>query len=166
MTQSFYAGTTTNTKVLISFKQGAFLPKLPVQPVLIKYNNKLVYNIMLWQKFIFHTKILLPRFNTYCDLRYIYLTELGVCSANQIWVNFHVFNLCQYSLWVMAIRDANVNVLSLTSLSFSFSWASSNHNAGRNKQWAVACEYVKGSISSSLIDWVHWVHSPCWAWSV
>ena len=35
-------GTTTNTKVLITFKQGAFLPKLPVQPVLIKYKNKLV----------------------------------------------------------------------------------------------------------------------------
>ena len=39
---SITLGTTTNTKAMISFKQGAFLPRLPVQPVLIKYKNKLV----------------------------------------------------------------------------------------------------------------------------
>ena len=36
------AGTTTNRRMIISFKKGAFLPKLPVQPFLIKYNNRLV----------------------------------------------------------------------------------------------------------------------------
>ena len=35
-------GTTTNKKVMLKFKLGAFLPKLPVQPILIKYSNKLV----------------------------------------------------------------------------------------------------------------------------
>ena len=28
---------------MISFKLGAFLPKLPVQPVLLKFGNKMVY---------------------------------------------------------------------------------------------------------------------------
>lgn len=35
-------GTTTNRGVLLKFKPGAFYPKLPVQPVLIKYNNRVV----------------------------------------------------------------------------------------------------------------------------
>ncbi len=36
----FPEGTTTNRKCLISFKPGAFIPGMPVQPVVIKYNNK------------------------------------------------------------------------------------------------------------------------------
>ena len=36
------SGTTTNRKVLLKFKKGAFFPKLPVQAVLVKYNNKIV----------------------------------------------------------------------------------------------------------------------------
>ncbi len=35
-------GTTTNKKVMLKFKLGAFLPKLPVQPILINFKNKLV----------------------------------------------------------------------------------------------------------------------------
>ncbi len=42
----FPEGTTTNREVLLKFKLGAFSPKLPVQPVLIKYKNRL--NTMLW----------------------------------------------------------------------------------------------------------------------
>ncbi|XP_064399042.1 lysophosphatidylcholine acyltransferase 2-like isoform X2 [Halichondria panicea] len=34
-------GTTTNKKVMLKFKLGAFLPKLPVQPILINFKNKL-----------------------------------------------------------------------------------------------------------------------------
>lgn len=37
----FPEGTTHNRKLLISFKKGAFLPKLPVQPFLIRYGNRL-----------------------------------------------------------------------------------------------------------------------------
>jgi hypothetical protein len=36
------AGTTTNRTAIISFKQGAFLPRLPVQPVLMKFKNRMV----------------------------------------------------------------------------------------------------------------------------
>ena len=58
------AGTTTNRTALISFKQGAFLPKLPVQPVLIKYKNKLVcyvqYYLALSAKYIFHSYTFSP----------------------------------------------------------------------------------------------------------
>uniref|UniRef100_A0A8D0G5F5 Lysophosphatidylcholine acyltransferase 2 n=1 Tax=Sphenodon punctatus TaxID=8508 RepID=A0A8D0G5F5_SPHPU len=37
----FPEGTCTNRSCLITFKQGAFIPKVPVQPVLIRYPNKL-----------------------------------------------------------------------------------------------------------------------------
>ena len=35
----FPEGTTTNGKVLISFKSGAFSPGLPVQPMVVRYKN-------------------------------------------------------------------------------------------------------------------------------
>uniref|UniRef100_A0A3B4TPB2 Lysophosphatidylcholine acyltransferase 2 n=1 Tax=Seriola dumerili TaxID=41447 RepID=A0A3B4TPB2_SERDU len=38
----FPEGTCTNRSCLITFKQGAFIPAVPVQPVLIRYPNKLV----------------------------------------------------------------------------------------------------------------------------
>uniref|UniRef100_A0A669BSS0 Lysophosphatidylcholine acyltransferase 2 n=1 Tax=Oreochromis niloticus TaxID=8128 RepID=A0A669BSS0_ORENI len=38
----FPEGTCTNRSCLITFKQGAFIPGVPVQPVLLKYPNKLV----------------------------------------------------------------------------------------------------------------------------
>ncbi len=40
----FPEGTTTNKKVMLKFKLGAFVPKLPVQPVVIKFQSKLVRN--------------------------------------------------------------------------------------------------------------------------
>lgn len=42
----FPEGTTTNRRVLLKFKLGAFSPKLPIQPLLIKYKNRV--NTMLW----------------------------------------------------------------------------------------------------------------------
>ena len=42
----FPEGTTTNGTCLINFKPGAFLPGMPVQPVLIEYQNRL--NIFPW----------------------------------------------------------------------------------------------------------------------
>uniref|UniRef100_A0A663MDZ0 Lysophosphatidylcholine acyltransferase 2 n=1 Tax=Athene cunicularia TaxID=194338 RepID=A0A663MDZ0_ATHCN len=38
----FPEGTCTNRSCLITFKQGAFVPQVPVQPVLLRYPNKLV----------------------------------------------------------------------------------------------------------------------------
>uniref|UniRef100_A0A3P9BGZ2 Lysophosphatidylcholine acyltransferase 2 n=1 Tax=Maylandia zebra TaxID=106582 RepID=A0A3P9BGZ2_9CICH len=38
----FPEGTCTNRSCLITFKQGAFIPGVPVQPVLLRYPNKLV----------------------------------------------------------------------------------------------------------------------------
>ena len=37
----FPEGTTTNGRALITFKPGAFIPAVPVQPVLIRYPNKI-----------------------------------------------------------------------------------------------------------------------------
>jgi lysophosphatidylcholine acyltransferase/lyso-PAF acetyltransferase len=37
----FPEGTCTNGKVMIDFKPGAFYPGVPVQPVLIRYPNKI-----------------------------------------------------------------------------------------------------------------------------
>uniref|UniRef100_A0A673B5Z4 EF-hand domain-containing protein n=1 Tax=Sphaeramia orbicularis TaxID=375764 RepID=A0A673B5Z4_9TELE len=42
----FPEGTCTNRSCLITFKQGAFIPGVPVQPVLMRYPNKLVSNVV------------------------------------------------------------------------------------------------------------------------
>lgn len=42
----FPEGTTTNRKALLQFKHGAFSPGLPVQPVVIRYRNRM--NTMVW----------------------------------------------------------------------------------------------------------------------
>ncbi|KAI8504369.1 Lysophosphatidylcholine acyltransferase 2 [Branchiostoma belcheri] len=45
----FPEGTCTNRSCLINFKQGAFFPGMPVQPVAIKYPNKLDTVTWTWQ---------------------------------------------------------------------------------------------------------------------
>ncbi|XP_035678837.1 lysophosphatidylcholine acyltransferase 2-like isoform X1 [Branchiostoma floridae] len=45
----FPEGTCTNRSCLINFKQGAFLPGMPVQPVALKYPNKLDTFTWTWQ---------------------------------------------------------------------------------------------------------------------
>ncbi|KFZ66237.1 Lysophosphatidylcholine acyltransferase 2, partial [Antrostomus carolinensis] len=45
----FPEGTCTNRSCLITFKQGAFVPQVPVQPVLIRYPNKLDTVTWTWQ---------------------------------------------------------------------------------------------------------------------
>ncbi|XP_068584479.1 LOW QUALITY PROTEIN: lysophospholipid acyltransferase LPCAT4 [Cebidichthys violaceus] len=56
----FPEGTTTNGSALIKFKPGAFLPGLPVQPVLLRYPNKLdtvrwTYKGTSWTEALWHT---------------------------------------------------------------------------------------------------------------
>ena len=48
-------GTTTNRGVLLKFKPGAFYPKLPVQPVIIKYNNQVVRVFYKTLPVLYHT---------------------------------------------------------------------------------------------------------------
>ncbi|KAJ8333754.1 hypothetical protein SKAU_G00410730 [Synaphobranchus kaupii] len=45
----FPEGTCTNRSCLITFKQGAFIPGVPVQPVLLRYANKLDTVTWTWQ---------------------------------------------------------------------------------------------------------------------
>ncbi|XP_065589383.1 lysophosphatidylcholine acyltransferase 2 isoform X2 [Cyrtonyx montezumae] len=45
----FPEGTCTNRTCLITFKQGAFIPGVPVQPVLLRYPNKLDTVTWTWQ---------------------------------------------------------------------------------------------------------------------
>ncbi|XP_015729341.1 lysophosphatidylcholine acyltransferase 2 isoform X2 [Coturnix japonica] len=45
----FPEGTCTNRSCLITFKQGAFVPGVPVQPVLLRYPNKLDTVTWTWQ---------------------------------------------------------------------------------------------------------------------
>uniref|UniRef100_A0A673B6I3 EF-hand domain-containing protein n=1 Tax=Sphaeramia orbicularis TaxID=375764 RepID=A0A673B6I3_9TELE len=47
----FPEGTCTNRSCLITFKQGAFIPGVPVQPVLMRYPNKLDTVTWTWQGF-------------------------------------------------------------------------------------------------------------------
>ncbi|XP_041256866.1 lysophosphatidylcholine acyltransferase 2 isoform X2 [Onychostruthus taczanowskii] len=49
----FPEGTCTNRSCLITFKQGAFLPGVPVQPVLLRYPNKLDTVTWTWQGYSF-----------------------------------------------------------------------------------------------------------------
>uniref|UniRef100_A0A8B9CYZ4 Lysophosphatidylcholine acyltransferase 2 n=1 Tax=Anser brachyrhynchus TaxID=132585 RepID=A0A8B9CYZ4_9AVES len=46
----FPEGTCTNRSCLITFKQGAFIPRVPVQPVLLRYPNKLDTVTWTWQE--------------------------------------------------------------------------------------------------------------------
>ncbi|KAM9765769.1 lysophosphatidylcholine acyltransferase 2 [Menidia menidia] len=60
----FPEGTCTNRSCLITFKQGAFIPGVPVQPVIIRYPNKLDTVTWTWQGFSSKTLLLL----TLCQL--------------------------------------------------------------------------------------------------
>ncbi|XP_008308596.1 lysophosphatidylcholine acyltransferase 2 [Cynoglossus semilaevis] len=60
----FPEGTCTNRSCLITFKQGAFIPGVPVQPVLVRYLNKLDTISWTWQGFGSMTLLLL----TLCQL--------------------------------------------------------------------------------------------------
>lgn len=56
----FPEGTTTNGRALIKFKPGAFLAGVPVQPVLLRYPNKLdtvrwTYKGVSWTEALWHT---------------------------------------------------------------------------------------------------------------
>nr|XP_015801820.2 lysophospholipid acyltransferase LPCAT4 [Nothobranchius furzeri] len=56
----FPEGTTTNGRSLIKFKPGAFLAGVPVQPVLLRYPNKVdtvrwAYNGTTWKEVVWHT---------------------------------------------------------------------------------------------------------------
>jgi lysophosphatidylcholine acyltransferase / lyso-PAF acetyltransferase len=66
----FPEGTCTNRSCLIKFKQGAFIPALPVQPILIEYKNKFDCVTWTWdclsiQKIIYYT---LCQFHTYMEV--------------------------------------------------------------------------------------------------
>ncbi|KAL7406419.1 hypothetical protein ABVT39_019463 [Epinephelus coioides] len=60
----FPEGTCTNRSCLITFKQGAFIPGVPVQPVIMRYPNKLDTVSWTWQGFSSRTLLLL----TLCQL--------------------------------------------------------------------------------------------------
>ncbi|XP_063168762.1 lysophosphatidylcholine acyltransferase 2 [Candoia aspera] len=55
----FPEGTCTNRSCLITFKQGAFIPAVPVQPVLLRYPNKLDTVTWTWQGYSFKQALVL-----------------------------------------------------------------------------------------------------------
>ncbi|XP_077687315.1 lysophosphatidylcholine acyltransferase 2 isoform X1 [Eretmochelys imbricata] len=60
----FPEGTCTNRSCLITFKQGAFIPGVPVQPVLLRYPNKLDTVTWTWQGYSFKQLCVM----TFCQL--------------------------------------------------------------------------------------------------
>lgn len=69
----FPEGTTTNRTCLITFKPGAFIPGRPVQPVVVKYNNRLDTITWTWQgpgavKCLFYT---ICQFNNKMEITYL-----------------------------------------------------------------------------------------------
>ncbi|RNA31361.1 lysophosphatidylcholine acyltransferase 2 [Brachionus plicatilis] len=73
----FPEGTTTNGSCLINFKPGAFIPKLPVQPVIIKYRNKINTITWTWQGLsVFKVSLLtLCQFNNSMEVHYLPVYE-------------------------------------------------------------------------------------------
>ncbi|KAK3528067.1 hypothetical protein QTP86_020228, partial [Hemibagrus guttatus] len=69
----FPEGTCTNRSCLITFKQGAFLPGVPVQPVLIRYPDKLDTVTWTWQGPAFRTLVLLTLCQLYTTVEIEYL---------------------------------------------------------------------------------------------
>jgi len=69
----FPEGTTTNRSCLITFKPGAFIPGLPVQPIAIKYNNKLDTITWTWEGFKALEVVLytLCQFSNYMEVTYL-----------------------------------------------------------------------------------------------
>uniref|UniRef100_A0A3Q3JUN3 EF-hand domain-containing protein n=1 Tax=Monopterus albus TaxID=43700 RepID=A0A3Q3JUN3_MONAL len=64
----FPEGTCTNRSCLITFKQGAFIPGVPVQPVLMRYPNKLVSVCISHTTLIYFTSHLESLINWHCAL--------------------------------------------------------------------------------------------------
>ncbi|KAF7670039.1 hypothetical protein LDENG_00079480 [Lucifuga dentata] len=69
----FPEGTCTNRSCLITFKQGAFIPGVPVQPVLLRYPNKLDTVTWTWQGFSSRTLLLLTLSQLYTTVEIEFL---------------------------------------------------------------------------------------------
>ncbi|KAM6942572.1 lysophosphatidylcholine acyltransferase 2 [Xenentodon cancila] len=69
----FPEGTCTNRSCLITFKQGAFIPGVPVQPVIIRYPNKLDTVTWTWQGFSSKTLLLLTLTQLYTTVEIEFL---------------------------------------------------------------------------------------------
>uniref|UniRef100_A0A665TAH8 EF-hand domain-containing protein n=1 Tax=Echeneis naucrates TaxID=173247 RepID=A0A665TAH8_ECHNA len=104
----FPEGTCTNRSCLITFKQGAFIPGVPVQPVLIRYPNRLdtvTWTVLnrnqlycpLWE--ICHSKIKHTS-TAECDaanclqLKTVH-ANMSVCSALGVPVTDHTYEDCR-----------------------------------------------------------------------
>nr|XP_056718214.1 lysophosphatidylcholine acyltransferase 2 [Euleptes europaea] len=73
----FPEGTCTNRSCLITFKQGAFIPAVPVQPVLIRYTNKRDTVTWTWQGNTFLEALVLTLCQAYTNVE---VEFLPVCS--------------------------------------------------------------------------------------
>ncbi|KAF3832338.1 hypothetical protein F7725_026003 [Dissostichus mawsoni] len=69
----FPEGTCTNRSCLITFKQGAFIPGVPVQPVVMRYPNKLDTVSWTWQGFSSNTLLLLTLSQLYTTVEIEFL---------------------------------------------------------------------------------------------
>ncbi|XP_077166217.1 lysophosphatidylcholine acyltransferase 2 [Paroedura picta] len=69
----FPEGTCTNRSCLITFKQGAFIPGVPVQPVVIRYPNKLDTVTWTWQGNTFLKALLLTLCQPYTNVEVEFL---------------------------------------------------------------------------------------------
>ncbi|XP_053722622.1 lysophosphatidylcholine acyltransferase 2 [Synchiropus splendidus] len=69
----FPEGTCTNRSCLITFKQGAFIPGVPVQPILLRYPNRLDTVTWTWQGFSSRTLLLLTLSQLYTTVEIEFL---------------------------------------------------------------------------------------------
>ncbi|XP_061670624.1 lysophosphatidylcholine acyltransferase 2 [Syngnathoides biaculeatus] len=69
----FPEGTCTNRSCLITFKQGAFIPGVPVQPVILRYPNKIDTVTWTWQGFSSRTLLLLTLCQMYTTVEIEFL---------------------------------------------------------------------------------------------
>lgn len=69
----FPEGTCTNRSCLITFKQGAFIPGVPVQPMVLRYPNRLDTVTWTWQGFSSKTLLLLTLTQIYTTVEIEFL---------------------------------------------------------------------------------------------
>ncbi|XP_068116933.1 lysophosphatidylcholine acyltransferase 2 isoform X3 [Hyperolius riggenbachi] len=69
----FPEGTCTNRSCIISFKQGAFIPAVPIQPVILRYPNRLDTVTWTWQGYPFLKILLMTMCQVYTTVEIEYL---------------------------------------------------------------------------------------------
>uniref|UniRef100_A0A9J8BIB5 Lysophosphatidylcholine acyltransferase 2 n=1 Tax=Cyprinus carpio carpio TaxID=630221 RepID=A0A9J8BIB5_CYPCA len=97
----FPEGTCTNRSCLITFKQGAFVPGVPVQPVLIRYPNKLVsmnsrsYTVVMKGQIVFLPPQIPTEIEKKCPFKFAKSVRAVMAESLGLPVTDHTYEDCR-----------------------------------------------------------------------